>query len=110
MTKRLRLCVNWRANQMVDSCGARGARELADALAAGLAERGLDWTLERVHCQSFCHLGPTLRLLPDGRFVLGPQAEDVPRILDWLAAGDLDALVAWFPHSQRANRLLAPRT
>jgi (2Fe-2S) ferredoxin len=94
---RLRLCVNYRANELVTSCGARGSHQLRDALEAGIAARGLAIELDTVHCMSKCHLGPTMRVLPDGPFVMGAQESDVPWLLDRLAEGDIAALAERFP-------------
>lgn len=93
----LRACVNYRAGNRLPSCGARGSREMVAALQAGLAARRLPWRLETVHCMGKCHIGPTMRILPDGPFVMGVQAADVERVLDFLAAGQIGALAAAFP-------------
>jgi (2Fe-2S) ferredoxin len=93
----INICVNFRAGSILPSCGARGSRELADALEAGIAERRLPFAFKRLHCMGKCHIGPTMRLSPGGAFIMGAQAEDVPRILDFLQAGDFDGLAAAFP-------------
>ena len=31
------ICINYRANNLVDSCGRRGSADVADALEAGIA-------------------------------------------------------------------------
>jgi NADH:ubiquinone oxidoreductase subunit E len=93
----LRLCVNYRANNLVDSCGARGSKELAAALKKGIEDHDLPVTLETVHCMSKCHLGPTLRVLPDGPYIMGCQESDVPELLENLKKGDISALAKRFP-------------
>jgi len=93
----INICVNFRAGNILPSCGARGSRELADALEKGLTERNLPFGFKRLHCMGKCHIGPTMRLVPGGAFIMGAQEADVPRILDLLEAGDLETLAAAFP-------------
>ncbi len=93
----LRVCVNLRAGDRLPSCAARGSLEMVAALESGLAERGLDMRVERVHCMTKCHIGPTIRVLPEGPFIVGVQRRDVPRVLDLLEQGEIDALAAAFP-------------
>lgn len=100
----LRLCINFRAGDFLPSCGARGAKRLHEALGEGMARTLPDMTLKPVHCLGRCHLGPTIRLSPRGPFLLGAQAEDVPFILDRLAAGDIAALQAAFPDPEVDDR------
>ena len=42
--------MNYRANNLVDSCGARGSKELAAALKKAIEAQDLPITLETVHC------------------------------------------------------------
>ncbi|MBP5857627.1 (2Fe-2S) ferredoxin domain-containing protein [Marivibrio halodurans] len=100
----LRLCINFRAGDFLPSCGARGAKRLHEALGEEMARALPDMTLKPVHCLGRCHLGPTLRLSPRGPFLLGAQAEDVPFIVDRLAAGDIAALQAAFPDPEAGGR------
>ena len=93
----IRACVNFRAGSRLPSCGARGSREMVAALELGISQRGLDWRVEPVHCMGKCHLGPTMRILPNGPFVMGVQAADVGRVLDLLAAGHIDTLAKSYP-------------
>lgn len=93
----LRACVNFRAGTRLPSCGARGSREMVAALRAGLAARELDWRLETVHCMGKCHIGPTMRILPNGPFIMGVRLSDVERVLDLLEDGRIEALAAAFP-------------
>jgi len=57
---------------------------LADALEAGIEERQINVVLERTVCMSHCPRGPTLRLAPGGKFILGKTIDDVAEILDEL--------------------------
>ena len=93
----LRACVNFRAGNRLTSCGAKGSREMVAALEAGITSRGLSWQIEKVHCMGKCHLGPTMRILPNGPFIVGAQEADVPRILDLLKSNDLNGLANAFP-------------
>ena len=81
----------------MDSCGARGSKELAAALKKGIDANNLPVTLETNHCMSKCHLGPTLRVLPNGPYIMGCQESDVPELLDNLKKGNIKALAARFP-------------
>ena len=93
----LRACVNFRAGNRLTSCGAKGSREMVAALEAGITSRNLSWQIEKVHCMGKCHLGPTMRILPNGSFIVGAQEADVPRILDLLKSNDLNGLANAFP-------------
>jgi len=92
----LNICVNFRAGDILPSCGARGGRELADALEAGITERGIEVEFNRLHCMGKCHIGPTMKFAPGGPFIMGAQASDAPLILDHIEAGDIDALAEAF--------------
>jgi NADH:ubiquinone oxidoreductase subunit E len=93
----LRACINFRAGNRLTSCGAKGGRETVAALEASIASRGLSWQIEKVHCMGKCHLGPTMRILPNGSFIMGAQEVDVPQILDLLEKDDLNSLALAFP-------------
>jgi len=101
----LSICINFRAGETLPSCGARGSRELADALQAGIAERGLAIQFKRLHCMGKCHIGPTMRIWPGGPFVMGATEADAAEILDRLEAGDWDALAARFPLPEEDRNL-----
>ena len=60
--------------------------EALQALAAGVAARRINISLETIVCLNKCHFGPSMRLAPGGRFILGKTIEDVPALLDELEA------------------------
>jgi len=93
----LRMCVNLRAGDKLPSCGARGSREMVAALTAGIEARGLPFTTEHVHCMGKCHIGPTVRMLPEGPWIMGMQEADVPRALELLEESKVEELAAEFP-------------
>ena len=93
----LRVCVNFRAGDILPSCAARGSKDLAAALERKLPDALPSMKLMKVHCLGRCHLGPTLRLSPIGPFLLGVGADDVDWLLAKLAAGEIDALREAFP-------------
>lgn len=94
----LRLCTNFRAGYTLPSCGARGAAEVHAELARQWPERTMPFEFETVHCMGKCHIGPTLRLVPAGPFLMGVKTgEDVKRLLDLLEAGEIDRAAEEFP-------------
>lgn len=95
--ERLRLCRNFRAGDILASCAASGALELADALKKAIAENDDFIKLELVHCMGRCHMGPTLKLVPAGPFLQGVQAQDVPHLIRMLKAGNVAGLIEAFP-------------
>jgi NADH:ubiquinone oxidoreductase subunit E len=97
VSKTLNICVNFRAGKLLPSCGAVGSKDLADALEAGIAERGLQLDFKRLHCMGKCHIGPTVKLSHCGPFIMGAKASDVPQLLDWLEEENYEALKAAFP-------------
>ncbi len=103
--RKINICINFRAGNVLPSCGARGGRELADALEAGITERQLPYEFNRLHCMGKCHIGPTMRISPGGAFIMGAQESDVPRILDLLQAGDIDELAIAFPLPEQDRNL-----
>ena len=44
-----------------------------------------------------CHLGPTLRLLPNGPYIMGVQERDLTYVLDMLEENAVNALASAFP-------------
>lgn len=94
---RLRVCTNFRAGDILPSCGARGSKDLARALREEIEKHGDFIRLETVHCMGRCHIGPTVKLLPRGPFLQQVAPEDAPRLIELLKAGDYDAVRAAFP-------------
>jgi len=82
--KCLLICVNRRFRADEASCAARSSVEMADAIESGVAARGIDIKVERSVCMGQCMKGPTLRLAPGGKFILGKSPADVAEILDEL--------------------------
>ena len=80
----LLVCVNPISGANKPCCGGRGSETLAAALEKGIAERRIDVTLKRIRCLNKCHHGPSMRLAPAGRFLLGVSEADIPAILDAL--------------------------
>ncbi|MEQ8603440.1 MAG: (2Fe-2S) ferredoxin domain-containing protein [Marivibrio sp.] len=93
----LRVCVNFRAGDMLPSCGARGSKELAAALDAAQPDAAPNLKIQKVHCLGRCHLGPALRLSPRGPHLVGVAPSDAQWVLDRIAVGDVAALVAAYP-------------
>jgi (2Fe-2S) ferredoxin len=80
------VCVNWRYGGPKPSCAGQGSEKIADAFERAFAERGLDVKLVRSPCQSACDRGPTVRLIPGPVLYLGTRLEDVPAVVDKVAA------------------------
>lgn len=80
------VCINHRSNPDAPSCGARGGVEIADALETAISNRGVPVAVERFHCLGFCERGPNLKLSPGGGFCYGVRIEDVPQLLEKIAA------------------------
>jgi len=78
----LAVCINNRFSSDRPSCGPLGGKAVADALEAGLRERGLDIAVERLVCFGACYKGPNVRLVPGGAFHHHATVDDVPAILD----------------------------
>lgn len=84
------VCVNRRASPETPSCGARGGVEIADALEAAIAAQGLPVRLERFKCLGQCELGPNVKLSPGGEFCHGVSLDDLPQVLQRIAAFSKD--------------------
>lgn len=82
----LLICVNPVARAGKGCCAGRGSVAIAKALEAGVRDRRIDITVERIVCLGQCAHGPTLRLAPGGAFILGVAVADVPGLLDRLEA------------------------
>jgi len=77
----LNICINFRAGNLIPSCGAVGSKELADALEVNIAKRGLPITLQRLHCMGKCHIGPTVKLSHGGPFIMGARTATCHKFL-----------------------------
>lgn len=94
----LRLCTNFRAGNTLPSCATRGAQEVAAILETEWGKRDMPLKFEKVHCLGKCHIGPTMRLVPAGPFIMGAQTEeDVNRILDLLEKDDAETAAKEYP-------------
>jgi len=80
--KYLMVCTNRRYGADGASCAARSSLDMAKALEAGVLERRINITVERSVCMGQCTNGPTLRLAPGGRFILGKSLDDIESILN----------------------------
>ena len=78
----LAICINNRFSTDKPSCGGLGGESLAAALEAGIRERNLAITLERLVCFGACLKGPNVRVVPGGAFHHHVTLDDVARILD----------------------------
>lgn len=84
------VCVNRRSNPDLPSCGARGGIEIADALQAAIAGRGLPVTVQRFHCLGICERGPNIKLSPGGEFCYGVQIGELPQLMEKITAFKAD--------------------
>jgi (2Fe-2S) ferredoxin len=80
-TKKVIICVNYRANPDQPSCAGRGSRDLARCLKDELAGSHLDIKIEHSDCLGYCEMGPNLKLVPQGRFFHHFKKQDIPAIL-----------------------------
>lgn len=80
----LLICTNRRFRLDEPSCAARGSLELATRLEDGVRSRRINVTIERSVCMGRCTTGPTVRLIPGGKFFESPRADDAAAILDEL--------------------------
>ena len=97
----LRACINFRAGKRLPSCGGVGSREMVASLIDAVEKAGIEWRIEAVHCMGQCHAGPTMRILPNGPYIMGVQESDVPDVVQKLRAGDLDGLAVAYPMPSR---------
>ena len=79
MPEELLICVNRRLGAV--SCGGRESEAIARALEIGIAERGLDIEVLRIHCFGRCEAGPNLRLIGKN-FHHRVQLEQIDALLD----------------------------
>ena len=76
------VCVNRRDPDVAVSCQPRGGAEVADAVQAGLAERGLDINFREAYCLNACMHGPNIHIIPSNTRFYGVRVFDVPEVLD----------------------------
>ena len=82
----LLICVNRRFGGPKPSCAGRGSPAIAAAFERALAERGIALKVTRSPCQNTCERGPSVRLIPGPMLFLGTTLEQVPEVVDALAA------------------------
>ncbi|MBM3512068.1 MAG: (2Fe-2S) ferredoxin domain-containing protein [Alphaproteobacteria bacterium] len=78
-------CVNRRRAPLV-CCGRRGSPKVVAALKRGIKSRKLAVGVVTSGCLGPCNDGPNIRIAPTNSWVFGARLDDVPRILDTLAA------------------------
>ncbi|GAB6039330.1 (2Fe-2S) ferredoxin domain-containing protein [Endothiovibrio diazotrophicus] len=85
MKTTLLVCIHRRFTDEA-SCGGRGSEGLLERLEAEVARRGLAVKVEPIRCFSRCLTGPVVRIAPGGAFFEGVTEEQIPVIVDRLAA------------------------
>ena len=103
---KLRLCINLRAGDILPSCGARGSRELANALEKALEDRDLPFTLETVHCMGKCHIGPAIQLMPRGPILVGLNSDNLDNLLELLEKRDFNRLEELYKEPEESVSLI----
>ncbi len=74
------------------SCaGSGGGAPLSRALAAALADHGLDWRVETIGCLGHCAHGPNVRAAPGGLLLHGCRTEEAGDLVKRLVAAWLAA-------------------
>ncbi len=96
----LALCVNFRAGDILPSCGARGSLQLKEYLEKAERKGKLPLSLKYQHCMGQCHQGPTLRFLPGGPIMLGLRLEDMDEFITLLQHQDFATIAAKWPAPQ----------
>lgn len=81
---RLVVCVNMMRGPRGKCCGLSGSPEIADALEAGIRQRGIKAEIERIVCLGKCNDGPNLKIVGGG-FRQHLTLDDVPALLDEFA-------------------------
>ena len=76
------VCVNRRNPDVAVSCHPRGGAEIAEAVKAGVAERGLDVEFREAYCLNACMHGPNIRIIPSNTRFYGVRIGDVPEVLE----------------------------
>ena len=76
------VCVNRRDPSVAVSCQPRGGAEVAEAVKAGVEERGLAVNIREAYCLNACMHGPNIRVVPSNTRFYGVRVDDVPEVLD----------------------------
>ena len=76
------VCVNRRSPEIAVSCRPRGGAEVAEAVGAGIARRGLAIEFHEAYCLNACMHGPNIRIVPSNARFYGVRVQDVPELLD----------------------------
>ena len=79
--KKLLVCTNFRANPNHPSCGARGSKEIAAALAQQLLKKNVSIEIEEIQCMGYCKGGPNVRLIPNGEFFHEVSTNNLAKII-----------------------------
>jgi (2Fe-2S) ferredoxin len=78
------VCVNRRFGLERPSCGESGSIAIAEALEREIERRRIDIRVEHLECLGQCASGPSMRIVPAGRFFLEVTLDDVTEIVDIL--------------------------
>ena len=78
----LMICINRRLRIGEPSCAGRGSEALADHLEKEIQSRGINLVVERSKCMAHCRAGPTIRLVPRGKFYHGPSDDEIAALLN----------------------------
>lgn len=84
--KRIIVCINYRANPELPSCGARGGSEIAQALQSAVATQSLPVEVVTFNCLGECEHGPNVKLSPGGEFCHGVRLDDLAPVLEKISA------------------------
>ena len=84
--KRVTVCINYRANPDLPSCGARGGNEVAQALKAAVSANNLPVEVVTFNCLGECERGPNVKLSPSGEFCHGVRLDDLAPVLEKISA------------------------
>ena len=76
------VCINRRDPEVAVSCQPRGGAEVAAAVQAGIAERGIAIDFRHAHCLNACMHGPNIRIIPSNTRFYGVRVADVAEVLD----------------------------
>ena len=77
----LTLCVNYRKEQFVASCGRRGSLAIREALERELDAQRVPVTFATIACLGLCEQGPNARLAPANSWFHGIGIQDVAQIV-----------------------------